>query len=103
MGICILYKRRKTRIAELEEKLNKATTAKKTSEIEDKLTSALARLEAIEKRYTVPLEKVRAKESVEEEPQEEEGTQCPECGCELIDIGNGVLECSGCGQLWEDE
>ena len=87
----------KMKIAELEEKLNKATTVKKTSEIEDKLTSALARLEAIEKRYKVPETKEEPKE------EEEEGTQCPDCGCELIDVGNGILECSGCGQLWEDE
>lgn len=86
----------KLKIADLEEKLNEATTAKKTSEIEDKLTSALARLEAIEKPKSEHKEKPK-------EEEEEEGTQCPECGCELIDIGNGVLECSGCGELWEDE
>jgi hypothetical protein len=37
----------KVRIAELEEKLNKATTAKKTSEIEDKLTSGRRRGHAV--------------------------------------------------------
>jgi ssDNA-binding Zn-finger/Zn-ribbon topoisomerase 1 len=67
------------------------------NKIEQEIAAALVRLEALEKPEN-PKDKPK-----EDEDEEEEGTQCPECGHELVDIGNGLLECSGCGQLWENE
>jgi len=87
----------KLKIAELEEKLKEVNTPKQESAIEGRLTTALTRLDALETKYKKPEEKEPAA------AEEERGNQCPECGGELFDIEDGLLECSVCGEQWEDE
>lgn len=87
----------KVKIALLEEKLETATTRKQETATEAKLLEALKRLDVLEKRGA------HSKEKREDEEAENEGDQCPECGGELYDIGDGIYECSNCGEQYEDE
>lgn len=85
----------KIKIAELEERLENATTTRKGDVIERQLAVFERRVEALEASKPKPKEN--------NENAEERGNQCPNCGGELIDIGDDILQCQVCGEEWEDE
>jgi len=82
----------KLKIAELEERLNRAPEPRKQIALEKQIETALERLEAIEKRYKTP--------ETKEEEEEEDGDQCPSCGGTLYEMEDGVYKCSLCNQIW---
>ena len=84
----------KMQIADLKEQLENATTAKAQDKLEAKLEATLKRLDALE------IQKPKPKEH---DGEDEDDNQCPECGGVLYDIGDGVIECSRCGALFEEE
>jgi DNA-directed RNA polymerase subunit RPC12/RpoP len=81
----------KLKIAELQEKLDNAKTEKQETTAEQRLETALARFEVLEKRLSP------------KKAEEEDGDQCPECGGTLYEVRNGLYECSNCKQLWEED
>jgi len=87
----------KMKIAELEEKLANTDTGAKQTHAEDKLIVALKRLDALE------AAKPKDPEPKGPESKPDEDDQCPECGGRLRDVGNGILECVECGEMWEED
>lgn len=86
------YKTALDKIKELQVQLEKTNTSSREKNLEDRIGRQLDRLEALNK-----------PEPKKEEEEEEEENQCPSCGAILDSLGDGVYECSGCGEYFEDE
>lgn len=86
----------KLKIAQLEKELDEAKTTKQSVTAEQRLETALARFEVLEKRLS-------PKKEDKDEDEEEDGDQCPECGGMLYEIADGLYECSLCGEKWSDD
>ena len=87
------YKTALDKIKELQDELKKTSSDSRERSLEDRIGRQLDRLEAL----NAPPHKEKKEEDEDEEDQ------CPSCGAKLTELDNGMYECSGCGEYFEDE